>query len=228
MSITKRKKYGLIVSIIIFFILLIIAFMSSIETNEYYEKTINFDFLLKNPPPGKIDEFRYNITNIKQIQPFNYNTDAIYAWFISIIIIFVVMYIVFVKRKEKNINKVQMIVLAIVIPIILFISFLAVIQLLDISTLAGAWFFTVVTLILIAIFEYDLFGNKTIISFFDFKLLIKMIVLFTILFFIIGLLGELIPPFTKTTTSPITKDQYEKYKGKKLDWSQIEPPKSTE
>jgi len=216
----KRKKYGLIVSIIVFFILLIIAFILSIEeTNEYCEKTINFD-----------NESRYYITNIKQIQPFNYYTEVIYyAWFIGIIIIFVVVYIAFVKRKEKDINKVQMIVLATVIPIILFISFLAAMQLLDISPLADAWFFIVVTLILIAIFEYDLFGNKTIISFFDFKLLIKMIVLFTILFFIIGLLGELIPPFTKTTTSPITEDQYEKYKGKKfefegvkLDWVPVE------
>jgi hypothetical protein len=213
MSITKRKKYGVVISIIVFFIIFAIAFISSVEVNRVYEK---------------INENTYIIKTIKQIQPFNYNTNAIFTWLIGIIIIFITVYVAFVKRKEKDINKVQMIVLATFIPIILFISFLAAIQLLDISTLAYPWFFTVVMLILIAIFEYDLFGNKTIISFFDFKFLIKMIFLFTILFSIIGLLGELIPPFTKTTTSPITKDQYEKYKGKKLDWSQIEPPKSTE
>jgi len=210
----KRKKYVIIFSVVVFIIIFFIAFMSSVEVNKVYEK---------------INENTYIIKTIKQIQPFNYNTDAIYAWFIGIIIILISLYVAFVKIKEKGINKVQMIVLATVIPIILFISFLAAMQLLDISPLADAWFFIVVTLILIAIFEYDLFGNKTIISFFDFKLLIKMIVLFTILFFIIGLLGELIPPFTKTTTSPITEDQYEKYKGKKfefegvkLDWVPVE------
>lgn len=186
MGIAKRKKYGVIISIIVFFILLAIAFIPSIETNkEYYERTGKFDFALKNPPPG-IKQINYNYNNV----------DFIYIWLIGIIIIFVTMYVAFVKRKEKDINKVQMVVLATIIPIVLFISFLAAIQLLDISTLADAWFFTVVTLILIAIFEYDLFGNKTIISFFDFKLLIKIIILSTILFFIIGLLGELIPRFT--------------------------------
>lgn len=209
----KRKKYGLIFSIIVLIVVFVLAFMSSIEVNRVYEKN---------------NENTYTIETVKQIQPFNYNTDAIYAWFMGIIIISISLYVAFVKTKEKGINKAQIIVLATIIPIILFISFLAVVQLLDISTLVDAWFFIVITLILIAIFEYDLFGNNTIISFFDFKLLIKMIILFTILFFIIGLLGELIPPFTKTTTSPITKDQYEKYKGKKFDWSQFELPKPTE
>ena len=198
MGITKRSKYGVAISIIVFFIIFVIASMSSVKVNKIYEK---------------INENTYIIKTIKQIQPFNYNTGAIYAWFIGIIIIFISVYVAFVKIKEKVINKAQTIVLATVIPIILFISFLAAMQFLDISTLANAWFFIVFTLILIATFEYDLFGNKIIISFFDFKLLIKMIVLFIILFFIIGLLGELIPPFNKTTTSLITKDQYEKYKG---------------
>ena len=207
----KRKKYVIIFSVVVFIIIFFIAFMSSVEVNKVYEK---------------INENTYIIKTIKQIQPFNYNTDAIYAWFIGIIIILISLYVAFVKIKEKGINKVQMIVLATVIPIILFISFLAAMQLLDISTLADAWFFTVVTLILIAIFEYDLFGNKTIISFFDFKLLIKIIIFSIILFFIIGLLGELIPPFTKTlTTSPITKEQYEEYKGKNIDWSKYLIPK---
>ena len=209
----KRKKYGLIFSIIVFIVVFVIAFMLSIEINRVYEKN---------------NENTYTSETVKQIQPFNYDTDAIYAWFIGIIIISISLYVAFVKIKEKSINKAQIIVLATIIPIILFISFLAALQLLNIPTLAGAWFFIVVTLLLIAIFEYDLFGNKTIISFFDFKLLIKMIILFIILFFIIGLLGELIPPFTKTTTSPITKEQYEKYKGKKFDWSQFELPKPTE
>ena len=209
----KRKKYGLIFSIIVFIVVFVIAFMLSIEVNRVYEKN---------------NENTYTSQTVKQIQPFNYDTDAVYAWFIGIIIISISLYVAFVKIKEKSINKAQIIVLATIIPIILFISFLAAVQLLNIPTLADAWFFIVVTLILIAIFEYDLFGNRTIISFFDFKLLIKMIILFIILFFIIGLLGELIPPFTKTTTSPITKEQYEKYKGKKFDWSQFELPKPTE
>jgi len=209
----KRKKYGIIFSIIVLIVVFVIAFMSSIEVDKVYNKN---------------NENTYTSETIKRIQPFNYNTDAIYAWFIGIIIISISLYLAFVKIKEKDINKAQIIVLATIIPIILFISFLAAVQLLNIPTLADAWFFIVATLILIAIFEYDLFGNKTIISFFDFKLLIKMIILFIILFFIIGLLGELIPPFTKTTTSPITKDQYEKYKGKKFDWSQFKLPKPTE
>ena len=209
----KRKKYGLIFSIIVFIVVFVIAFMLSIEVNRVYEKN---------------NENTYTSETVKQIQPFNYDTDAVYAWFIGIIIISISLYVAFVKIKEKSINKAQIIVLATIIPIILFISFLAAVQLLNIPTLADAWFFIIVTLILIAIFEYDLFGNRTIISFFDFKLLIKMIILFIILFFIIGLLGELIPPFTKTTTSPITKEQYEKYKGKKFDWSQFELPKPTE
>ena len=190
----KRKKYGIIFVIIVFIIAFIIAFVSSVEINRVYEK---------------INENEYVIETVKQIQPFNYNTDAIYAWLIGIIIISISLYVAFVKIKEKVINKAQIIILATIGPIILCMSFLAVVQLLNIPSLAGAWLFIVVTLIFIAIFEYDLFGNKIIISFFDFKLLIKMIFLFIILFFVIGLLGELIPPFTKTTTSPITKEKYE-------------------
>lgn len=206
----KRKKYGIVFSIIVFIIVFIIAFVLSIEVNKIYERN---------------GENIYSIETVKQIQPFNYNTDAIYVWFIGIIIISISLYVAFVKIKEKDINKAQIIILATIIPVIFFISFLSAIQLLNIYTLADAWFFIMVMLILIAIFEYDLFGNKTIISFFNFKLLVKMIFLFIILFFIIGFLGELIPPFTKTTTSPITKEQYEKYKEKKIDWSQFELPK---
>jgi len=190
----KRKKYGIIFSIIVFIVFFIIALISSIEVNRVYEK---------------INENEYVIKTVKQIQPFNYDTDGAYIWFIGIFIISISLYVAFVKIKEKGINKAQMIVLAIIIPIILFVSFLAAVQLLNIPTLADAWFFIVVTLILITIFEYDLFGNKTIISFFDFKLIIKMIILFIILFFTIGLLGEVISPFTKTTTSQITKEEYE-------------------
>jgi len=205
----KRKKYGIIFSIAVFIAVFIIAFMLSMEVNRVYERN---------------GENVYSVRTVKQIQPFNYNTDAIYAWFIGIIIISICLYIAFVKTKERGINKAQIIVLATIVPIIFFVSFLTVLQLLNISTLADAWFFVVVMLILIAVFEYDLFGNKIIISFFDFKLLIKMIILFIVLFFIIGLLGELISPFTKTTTSPITKEQYENYKGEKFDWYSLPKP----
>ena len=193
----KRKKYGIIFAIMVFIIVFIITFILSTEVNRIYEK---------------INENSYVIKTVKQIQPFNYNIrDAFYIWFIGIIIMCISLYVVSVKKKEKVVNKAQIIVLATITPIILFISFLAPMQLLSISALADAWFFVVVMLIIIAIFEYDLFGNKIIISFFDFKLIIKMIILFIILIFITVLLSEVIPPFTKTTTSPITKEQYENY-----------------
>ena len=193
----KRKKYGIIFAIMVFIIVFIITFILSTEVNRIYEK---------------INENSYVIKTVKQIQPFNYDiSEAFYIWFIGIIIMCISLYVVFVKKKEKVVNKAQIIVLATITPIILFISFLAPMQLLSISALADAWFFVVVMLIIISIFEYDLFGNKIIISFFDFKLIIKMIILFIILIFITVLLSEVIPPFTKTTTSPITKEQYENY-----------------
>ncbi len=193
----KRKKYGIIFAIMVFIIVFIITFILSTEVNIVYEK---------------INENRYVIETVKQIQPFDYNTGGnIVVWFVGAFIMFISLYMAFVKAKEKDINKAQIIVLATIIPIILFISFLAAMQLLHASTLADAWFFIVVTLIIIFIFEYDLFGNKTIISFFDLKLLIKITILIIILSFIIGLLGEFSPPFIKTTTSPITKEQYENY-----------------
>ena len=200
----KRKKYGIIFAIVVFIVIFVIAFLLSVEVNVVYKK---------------ISENAYILETVKKIQPFYYGTNNIInAWFIGIIVVCVSLYLAFVKIKKKDINKAQIIVLGTIAPIILFISFLTAVQLLDIPTLAVAWwFFIVVTLILIGIFEYDLFGNKTIIFFFDFKLLIKMFFLFIILFFIIGFLGGLISPFTKTTTSPITKEQYENYKGEKID-----------
>jgi len=189
----KRKKYGIIFAIMVFIIVFIITFMLSVEVNIVYEK---------------INENRYVIETVKQIQPFDYNTGGnIVVWFVGAFIMFISLYMGFVKAKEKDINKAQMIILAIIVPIILFVG----VGLSDISILADAWFLIVVMLVIIAIFEYDLFGNKTIISFFDFKLLIKITILIIMLSFIIGFLGELIPPFTKTTTSPTTKEQYENY-----------------
>jgi len=199
----KRKKYGIIFSVVVFIVIFIIALVLSIEVNKVYERN---------------GENSYSIETVKQIQPFNYNIrDAFYIWFIGIIIMCISLYVVSVKKKEKVVNKAQIIILATIAPIILFISFLAPMQLLSISALADAWFFVVVMLIIIAIFEYDLFGNKIIISFFNFKLIIKMIILFIILIFSTVLLSEVIPPFTKTTTSQITKEQYENYKGEKID-----------
>ena len=189
----KRKKYGIIFAIMAFIIVFTITFILSTEVNIVYKK---------------INENRYVIETIKQIQPFDYNTgENIVVWFVGAFIMFISLYLAFVKVKEKNINKAQMIVLAIIVPIILF----AAVGLSDISILTDAWFLIVVMLIIIAIFEYDLFGNKTIISFFDFKLLFKITILIIILSIIIGLLGELISPFIKTSTSPITKDQYENH-----------------
>src|SRR5665648_938189 len=163
----KRKKYGIIFSVVVFIVIFIIALVLSIEVNKVYERN---------------GENSYSIETVKQIQPFNYNIrDAFYIWFIGIIIMCISLYVVSVKKKEKVVNKAQIIILATITPIILFISFLAPMQLLSISALADAWFFVVVMLIIIAIFEYDLFGNKIIISFFNFKLIIIMIILFIIL-----------------------------------------------
>lgn len=192
MNIKKRKKYGLVVSIIIFFILLVIASVLSIEVNKFSMLTI--------------EDNREYATRYKYIQPFNYNTNAVSVWFIGIIIISLVLYITFVERKEVNINRAQTIILAIAIPVIIFIGFLANLQIFYLSALYDAWLLVIVMLVFIAVFEYDLFGNKIIISFFNFKLLIKMIILFIILFSIIGVLGEFIPPITRTTTSLIIKD----------------------
>ena len=205
----KRKKYGIIFSIIVLIIVFVIAFVSSIEINTSYNK-IN--------TTGTIE---YRIDNTKIIRPFNYGSNSIYIWLVGIIIISILLYASFVNIKKKNINKAQIIVLAIVFPIIIFISFLSIVQLLNISTLSDSWFLTVVMLIIISIFEYDLFGNRTIIALFDFKLLIKIIMFFIVLFFVIGIFGELIPPFKKITISQITKEQYENYEGKKFDWTKI-------
>ncbi len=189
----KRKKHGIIFAIMVFIIVFITTFILSTEVNIVYEK---------------INENSYVIETVKQIQPFDYNTGGnIVVWFAGAFIMFISLYMAFVKAKEKDINKAQMIVLAIIFPIILF----AAVGLSDISISDGAWFLIIVVLLIIAIFEYDLFGNKTIISFFNFKLLIKITILIIMVSFIIGLLGELIPPFIKTTTSPITKKQYENY-----------------
>jgi len=212
MSITKRKKCGLVFVIIIFIVFFIIAFMVSLETNPPYSKPIY----------SKHIDNTYDFEIQKQFTPFNYNVDGVLSvWFTGIVIIFILLYISFISKKEKNINKAQKIILATVVPIIVFISFLATLQLLDISNLADAWFFTIVTLILIAIFEYDLFGNKTIISLFDLKLLIKITIFCIVLFGIIGILGQIIPPFIKTINYPITKEQYDNYKGEKIDWNRV-------
>jgi len=212
MSITKRKKYGLVVSIIVFIVFLIIAFIVSLETNPSYNKPIY----------SKHIDNTYDFEIRKQFAPFNYNVDGVLSvWFTGIVITFILLYISLINKKEKNINKAQKIILATVIPTIIFVSFLATLQLLDISNLADAWFPTIVTLIFIAIFEYDLFGNKTIISLFDLKLLIKITIFCIVLFGVIGILGEIIPPFIKATNYPITKEQYDNYKGEKIDWNRV-------
>lgn len=193
----RKSKFGIVIVITFFVIILIIAFISSIEVNTIYEK---------------IDDSTYIVKNITKSHPLDYDGDVVYIWFTGIIIIFISMYISFLNVKRKNINRAQIIILATIIPMIIFISFLSLIQLLRISTLANAWFFTIVTLILIAIFEYDLFGNQKILSLFDLKLLFKILILSMALFLLIGVLGELTPSFTiKTSISNTTKEQYEKY-----------------
>ena len=188
--------------------------MVSLETNSYSSKYGNNT---------------YSFSIDKQFKPFNYNVDGVLSvWLTGIIILFISLYVTFVNKKEKIVNKSQKIILAIFIPIIIFVSFLVVLQLLYISNMAVAWFPLIITIIIIAIFEYDLFGNKIIISFFDFKLLIKITIFCIVLFVVIGILGEIVPPFTKNIKHPITKYQYEKYKGEKLDWSQFKLPKPTE
>src|SRR5680860_817197 len=100
----KRKKYGIIFAIMVFIIVFITTFILSTEVNIVYEK---------------INENRYVIETVKQIQPFDYNTGGnIVVWFVGAFIMFISLYMAFVKAKEKDINKAQMIVLAIIVPII--------------------------------------------------------------------------------------------------------------
>lgn len=206
----RKSKFGIVIVFVFLVITLVIAFISSIEVNTIYEK---------------IDDDTYIVNNTTKSSPFNYDSDVVYIWLTGIIIIFISMYTSFLNIKRKNINRAHIIILATIIPMIIFISFLSLIQLLGISTLADAWFFTIVTLILIAIFEYDLFGNQTLLSFFDLKLLIKILIFSTLLFIIIGVLGQLTPSFTiKTSISKTTKDQYEKYQ-KNIDFEFVDPSK---
>jgi len=56
---------------------------------------------------GKKNKNKYVVETVKQIQPFNYDTGGVlYAWFIGIVIISISLYVAFMKRKEKDINKV--------------------------------------------------------------------------------------------------------------------------
>ncbi|PKP61481.1 hypothetical protein CVT91_03070 [Candidatus Atribacteria bacterium HGW-Atribacteria-1] len=84
----KRKKYGIIFTIIVFIVVFVIALMSSIEVNRVYEK---------------INENTYVIKTVKQIQPFNYdNGVAIYIWFIGIFIISIFPVCGFCENKRKG------------------------------------------------------------------------------------------------------------------------------
>ena len=90
---------------------------------------------------------------IGMVSTFNYNTNAVFVWFIGIIIISLVLYITFVERKEVNINKAQTIILAIAIPVIIIIGFLANLQIFYLSALYDAWFLIIVMLVFIAVFN---------------------------------------------------------------------------
>lgn len=202
---TKKQK----VSIIIFIIIILIStlFIASIAT---YEKKIMY---------SKEDNETYIIKTVERIQPFNFYYDGVVIWCISFIIILIILYIC-LKRKikrEYNINIMQKIILAITIPLIIFTIAL--------GTEENAWSLWVILLIIVTIFEYDLFGNRKIISAIiniDFKTFVKIGLVLIVLFFAIGTLGYNIRPFLKVSSSRTTEwiynlHQKDNYSGGKFD-----------
>lgn len=201
-------------SIIIFIVVLISAlFIASIATYE------------KNSMYSKKDNETYIIKTVEKIQPFNYGVAAS-IWCISFIIMLIIFYIC-LKRKikrEYNINTTQKIILSISAPLIIFTIAL--------GTGENVWFLWAILLIIITIFEYDLFGNRKIISAIinvDFKTFVKIGLVLIVLFFAIGTLTYNIKPFFKVSSSRTTEwiynlHQKDNYSGSKIDFYLKEKP----
>lgn len=203
--ITKKQKVSIIISIIILISTLFIASIATYEKNSMYSKRDNETYIIKT---------------VERIQPFNFDYNyGVVIWCISFIIILIILYIC-LKRKikrEYNINIVQKIILAIAVPLIIFTIAL--------GTGENVWFLWVILLIIVTIFEYDLFGNGKImlaIIKIDFKTFIKIGLVLIVLFFAIGTLGYNIKPFFKVSSSRTTEliynlHQKDNYSGGKFD-----------
>ncbi|MDD3859783.1 MAG: hypothetical protein PHW83_06255 [Bacteroidales bacterium] len=187
------KRKILIIQILSIVIFLFIFFLACV--NSYTEKNIvtPLSSLMENnlPPDTK--------TILKQIQPFSFDytinksADIIIAiWFFGLLGLFIFRYFGLLQPKEKNINKTQKIILSIAIPIILIVFSIMIANNFYITG-SGFLFILLVTLILITIYEFDLFGNRKIFNSFDLKFLLKNIIFFFIVFFGIFFLGLLFP-----------------------------------
>jgi hypothetical protein len=185
----------------------------------------------KNSMYSKKDNETYIIKAVEKIQPFNFDYNhgiAASIWCISFIIMLVILYICLRRKikREYNINIVQKIILAIAVPLIIFTIIL--------GTGENVWFLWSILLFIVTIFEYDLFGNRKIISAtinIDFKTFIKIGLVLIVLFFAIGTLGYNIKPFSKVSSSRTTEwiynlHQEDSYSGGKFDIYLKEKPGS--
>ena len=205
--ITKKQKVSIIIFIIILISTLFIASIATYEKKSMYSKRDNETYIIKT---------------VERIQPFNFDYGyGVVIWCISFAVILIILYIC-LKRKikrEYNINIVQKIILAITVPLIIFIIALGI----DIGE--DIWFLWVILLIIVTIFEYDLFGNRKIISAIiniDFKTFVKIGLVLIVLFFAIGTLGYNIKSFFKVSSSRTTEliynlHQKDNYSGGKFD-----------
>ena len=204
---TKKQKLSIIIFIIVLISTLFIASIATYEKGSMYGKMLNGTYIIKT---------------VERIQPFNFDYNygvATIIWCISFIIMLIILYIC-LKRKikrEYNINIMQKIILAIAVPLIIFTIAL--------GTGENVWFLWAILLIIVTIFEYDLFGNRKIISAIiniDFKTFVKIGLVLIVLFFAIGTLGYNIKPFFKVSSSRTTEwiynlHQKDNYSGGKFD-----------
>lgn len=204
---TKKQKVSIIIFIIILISTLFIASIATYEKKSMYSKRDNETYIIKT---------------VERIQPFNFDYGyGVVIWCISFAVTLIILYIC-LKRKikrEYNINIVQKIILAITVPLIIFTIALGI----DIGE--DIWFLWVILLIIVTIFEYDLFGNGKImlaIIKIDFKTFVKIGLVLIVLFFAIGTLGYNIRPFLKVSSSRTTEwiynlHQKDNYSGGKFD-----------
>ena len=199
----KKQRIILVVSIIMFVFLLFVSSLSTYEAKTSYHR---------------INENEYISKTINQIQPINFdNYNVISIWFFGLILLFVFSYFGLIKPQggNININKAQKIILAIAIPLMVIIVSKIIITLFFADEIV-LLIIVSIALIIITIYEYDLFGKNIIINViiraFDFKLLFKIVILFIIFFIGIGLLGEIFSPINigKEKILRVTKEEYDK------------------
>lgn len=169
---------------------------------------------------SKKDNETYVIKTVEKIQPFNFDYNygvAASIWCISFIIMLIILYICLKRKIKREYNIMQKIILAIAVPLIIFTIAL--------GTGENVWFLWAILLIIVTIFEYNLFENRKIISAIiniDFKTLVKIGLVLIVLFFAIGTLGYNIKPFFKVSSSRTTEWTYnlhqkDNYSGGKFD-----------